>query len=354
MFWPSGLGKGLLTEHDGRCDGPMAGKRAPEETRKGQRWLRRLLGAVATGVLLVAVVVTAFTFAAVQWTTRAPCSDPTRTPADVGLPYEPLLLRAADGVTLRGWYIPPRHGIVILHVANLRNPLDGALDEAAMLARHGYGALLYEAPPCAGVVNSLGGREVLDVRAALDYLAGRPEVERIGAIGFSVGAVTLLRAAARYPEIEAVVAEGGMADLAQGLAPVPDNGLGWWMRVVVLFSYRVATGLDPHTVRPVEEVGRISPRPLLLIYGDREPNYTSGAAEALYRAAGKPKFLWVIPGARHGAYRWVAGERYDRCLLAFFNVALRSDTSSSPFSSPSDWCTMDADLSPSKPAEPSP
>jgi len=319
-----------------------------------RRWVRRLLGAVAAGVLLAAVAVTAFTFAAVQWIVRAPCRDPTRTPADVGLPYEPLLLRAGDGVTLRGWYIPPRNGIAILHVANLRNPLDGALDEAAMLARYGYGALLYEAPPCAGVANSLGGREVLDVKAALDYLAGRPEVERIGAIGFSVGAVTLLRAAARYPQIEAVVAEGGMADLAQGLAPVPDNELGWWLRTVVLFSYRVATGLDPHAVRPVAEVARISPRPLLLIYGDREPNYTGGAAEALYRAAGEPKFLWVIPGARHGAYRWVAGERYDRCLLAFFDAAFPPSAPSSPFSSSLDWCTMDADPSPSEPAEPSP
>jgi uncharacterized protein len=69
-------------------------------------------------------------------------------------------------------------------------------------------------------------------------------------------------------------------------------------------------------------VGRIAPRPLLLIAAPNSP-----AGEDLnrgyYRAAGEPKALWEIPESRHvGGIRARPAE-YERRVIGFFDRALR-------------------------------
>ena len=48
-----------------------------------------------------------------------------------------------------------------------------------------------------GEFSSLGYYEVRDVKAALDYALAQPDVKHIGAWGGSMGAVTMIRAAAQ-------------------------------------------------------------------------------------------------------------------------------------------------------------
>jgi hypothetical protein len=63
------------------------------------------------------------------------------------------------------------------------------------------------------------------------------------------------------------------------------------------YGYRFAA------VRPLDVVGCISPRPLLLIHGQDDRTVPAEHARQLYAAAGEPKELWIAPGTPHcGAY----------------------------------------------------
>ena len=52
-------------------------------------------------------------------------------------------------------------------------------------------------------------------------------------------------------------------------------------------------------VSPIDYVSRISPRPLLLVYGSQDEVVAVSHARELYAQAGEPKQLIVVEGAGH-------------------------------------------------------
>jgi uncharacterized protein len=54
-----------------------------------------------------------------------------------------VAVRAADGVRLSAWYIPPRNGAVLL-LPGAGSTRTAVMGQGAVLARHGYGALLLD------------------------------------------------------------------------------------------------------------------------------------------------------------------------------------------------------------------
>jgi dienelactone hydrolase len=80
-----------------------------------------------------------------------------------------------------------------------------------MLARHGYGVLLYDRRGegrSQGDPDSWGWDFDKDIRAGLEFLKHRADVDaaRIGGIGLSVGGEMLLQTAAETTDLRAVVA----------------------------------------------------------------------------------------------------------------------------------------------------
>ena len=124
-------------------------------------------------------------------------------PADaLGVAHENISFTTSDGLRLQGWYIPSRNGAAVVDFPGRL----GTQTAARVLARHGYGVLLFDRR---GEGRSEGGGNLLgwggdkDIIAAVDWLKKRPDVDprRIGGIGFSVGGELLLEAAAKDPEI---------------------------------------------------------------------------------------------------------------------------------------------------------
>ena len=82
-----------------------------------------------------------------------------------------------------------------------------------MLARHGYGVLLFDRRgegESEGDPNVFGWKGERDVRAAVAFLQSRPDVDpdRIGAIGLSVGGEMLIEAGAESDGPAAIVSDG--------------------------------------------------------------------------------------------------------------------------------------------------
>ena len=128
---------------------------------------------------------------------------------ELGVAYENVTFTTSDGLELEGWYVPSRNGAAVMAIPGRGS----SQKQARMLARHGYGVLLFDRRgegKSEGDPNSWGWGGAKDIKAAIDFLQRRPDVDpgRIGGIGLSVGGEILLEAASETDELAAVVAEG--------------------------------------------------------------------------------------------------------------------------------------------------
>lgn len=219
------------------------------------RRVLNLLGLAAGFVAGVLAVVVAF-FARRM---VAPARQPLwTTPEEMGLAYENVNFPAQDSVRLSGWFIPAaedegRGGatVVLVHEWTWNRLGDAAADLLANLsgttpvellrlahALHyeGFNVLMYDqrnhGESAAQPPVTFGQTEANDLLGALAYLATRPDVdaERIGIIGFSMGANAILyalpqteaiaAAIAVQPTTAAIYAEGYADDLLGPLSPV--------------------------------------------------------------------------------------------------------------------------------------
>ena len=235
----------------------------------------------------------------------------------------------SDRLTLRGWYLPSRNHAAIVLTHGFGENRTQMLFEARLLAHHGYGVLLFDwrgHGQSDGDKVTWGDLERRDLIAALDFVTGRPDVDRhrIGAVGFSMGASVVVDVAGVDQRLAVLVIEGLDTSLEDELrwddfckwGPVSGLPAVWAMR---------RAGVDLDAVRPVDHLRVISPRPILLVNGDKN-DIPPFMVKQLLQAAGEPIEYWVVKGAGHGEYARIAPDEYAHRLLRLFDQALLKPT----------------------------
>jgi fermentation-respiration switch protein FrsA (DUF1100 family) len=237
-----------------------------------------------------------------------------------GIAFESLELITKDNVRLSAWYTPSKNGALILVAHGYGDKR--AESYHALFASHGYGVVAWDFRAhgkSEGDYSSLGYYEVLDAKAALDFALAQPDVKHIGAWGGSMGAVTMIRAAAQYPEIEALVADSPFVTLEEEMdlrVPFPV------MRSLIRFLAEKAAGVTVDSVRPVDDIRRISPRPVFLIQGMGDSMVPLDSAQRLYNAAGEPRQLWTENEVPHLNMYAFYKTRYTKRVIRFFDEYL--------------------------------
>jgi fermentation-respiration switch protein FrsA (DUF1100 family) len=235
------------------------------------------------------------------------------------------------GLVIEGWYAPGSNGRAIIVLPGAYGERDTMHHEANFLHQAGYSILTYETRSCADPprITTLGYAETAELRAAVDFLQARPELDGapIGVFGFSQGGVTAILGAAQDERIAAVVAVGNYADLKQDIREGirwQDDPLAWWSLMWVETFYEWRTGIEAEEVSPLKAIAQIAPRPVFLIHGSLEEEDSDGRAQ--YAAAQDPKAFLLIEGADHGDYMRVAPDQYRQASLDFLQEALSHDT----------------------------
>jgi hypothetical protein len=246
--------------------------------------------------------------------------------ADLGRAHERVAFTTADGLRLRGWYIPSRNGAAVILSPGRRGPVP----HARMLVRHGFGVLLFDRRgegESDGDFNAYGWEGAQDLEAAIGYVAQRPDVEpgRIGGLGLSVGGEMLLQAAAEDHRLRAVVSEGGsVRSIAEHwddprISPLlkPITPLAMQTAAVAVLS----GSAPPPSL--VDIAGDITGSVLLIRGLDGQP--AESLNRVLRRAASPSARLWEIPGARHTGGLSAEPAEYERRVAGFFTRALLGD-----------------------------
>lgn len=249
------------------------------------------------------------------------------TPDELGLTYEYITLTTADGLKLKGWYIPSHNRAAVIALHGYGSNRLGAMRYAEMLAKHGYGVLLYDqraSGESEGAVLSWGWRDVGDVASALAFLKARSDVDpdRLGITGCSTGAEIALGAAAQFDELKAVAADAPYYTVAQDMPP-PKHVEEWltlpmYPLQVKLMEWKSGTSAP---LALSEAVQRLTPRPVLFIATDRD-DFEVRTAQRYYELAHEPKSIWIIPDAYHCAGPQVQPVEYEERLTTFFDEAL--------------------------------
>ncbi len=240
--------------------------------------------------------------------------------------FAPVAFDVAEVGTMRGWYAPARTGAAVVVAHGSGGDRRAVLDVALALARGGHGVLLFDWPGHGESEGAMrvGAPERRALRAAVDYLCARPDVAggRVGAYGFSMGALIVAQVAADDGRVRAVALAAPPSDVrAYTLREyAPQGRAAQWG---ALLGVRLG-GLRLDDPQPIALVPRIAPRPLLIVTGEADAAATPATARALYAAAGEPKRLWVVAGAGHGGYGEAARD-YGERIRAFFDEALGDD-----------------------------
>lgn len=242
----------------------------------------------------------------------------------------PWSLRAEDGVTLRGWYAPtPERRRLIVLVHGLWSGWDKMAGIGRDLNRRGYDVLLFDlrghgqSDPAR---LSMGRRERRDLRAVLAWAAreGFPP-ERVGWLGQSMGASTLIMEGADNGDIRVVVADSPYGDLPALLDRqlADHSGLPRFFNPGILFAAHHAFGARSDDLVPIRLARRWGDRPLLLLHGDADTTVPVGQAHQLAEALGPSCRKVILPGVEHiEAYRDHPAA-YIAAVDRFFDVHLK-------------------------------
>jgi pimeloyl-ACP methyl ester carboxylesterase len=253
--------------------------------------------------------------------------------ATAGLPVRDVRFTASDGAHLAGWLAlrsPDAPTIILVH--GFKAARQNMLPWARYLYAAGYNVLLYDSRGCGqsdGWHINLGAGETEDLIGAARYLQQLPDlqVKRFGALGVSLGAGTVLLAAAREPLLAAVVADSAWADEQPQLDRMGSIPVG--PLAVPVLPYEPALvnaliGADLGATRPLRVVGSIAPRAVMFIHSADDTNATTplSGEQALYAAAGSPKSEWIAPSGGHAGALNAHPDEYQRRTLDFFRANL--------------------------------
>jgi fermentation-respiration switch protein FrsA (DUF1100 family) len=240
---------------------------------------------------------------------------------------------ADDNVRISGWFFAadgsdPGPAVVLCH--GIWTGRRECLPLALRFRDAGYNVLCFDFRAhglSGGRFTSVGMLETNDVIGAVQYLKERPEVDRtrIGVVGFSMGGAATIQAAARCPDIAAVVADSAYASFV--------DAAKYSFRVVTRVPHFVVAPLamhwakwlvhvDPYEARPVDVIGRISPRPIMLTHGVLDEIVPVRHAYTLFQAAEEPKELWVVPDAYHVGAREIDPDGYFQRVEGFLKQSL--------------------------------
>ena len=243
-----------------------------------------------------------------------------------------------------------RGAFLVLHGFGSNSESQNVLQPTSILSEFGYVMLRFDMRGCGKSEGEFGRviclEQVEDLGNALNFLAQHPAVDpdRIGAIGSSFGGAVAVYAGGVNPRVAAVVSNGGWGHgerKFRGQHPTPEAWAKFTKMLEEGRSYRARTGkslmvprydivpipkhvrenlerqkvgmLAPNSVdefpaetaqsmfdfRAEEVVGKIAPRPLLLIHAANDSVTPTEQSIELFKRAGQPSELHLFSGLDH-------------------------------------------------------
>lgn len=268
---------------------------------------------------------------AIRLISRRP-PDPADPPDNYGIAFEEVRFAARDKTPLVGWWIPAavadptRNAPTIVMCHGQTGSMDGDTKQMIPLHQAGFNVLMFDFRAhgrSGGTQQTMGMYERDDLLGALDYLERTHGIERVGVLGFSMGAAVALITAAVSDRIAAIVADSSFARFKNTLARhlqqagVPSFRLAWHIAAWALVAAAVKTEgrIDQVDVRLWTPHVRC---PTLFIHGGADPLVTMDEVHEMAARCAGPYEVWVVEGAGHGGAFADNPDVYNERVIEWF------------------------------------
>jgi len=268
--------------------------------------MKKIWLVIIAGIAVIIVIPLFLTLIILQTILTVRFND-TGTPDSIGLRYDDLVTETSDGVKVHGWFIPGQINSTIIFAHGVSRDkafmMNQYKDLIIDLHKSGYNVILFDFRTHGDTIGgqrTFGIEESRDVSAVIDYLVSKGKAERVGAVGCSLGAGTLLIAAGQDQRLNAVIADSPYWSAKDARHVNPE-----W-------------GFDLNMAAPYQYIKEISPRAVFLIQGKNDEVVPSNSAERLFQAALEPKELWSDINVGHCEASIEKGQEFREKTNSFF------------------------------------
>jgi pimeloyl-ACP methyl ester carboxylesterase len=264
-------------------------------------------------------------------------------PAKHGIAYQVVDFPSREqGISLNGWLIgqdPARPAIVMVHGIDSQRTADGAVGLAGDLHHAGFNVFMFD---LRGHGTSGDGRisagyyERQDVLGAVDYLVskGTPS-ERIGLLGFSMGAAIVVMTAADDQRIRAIAIDSTYAKARELIAqevdrktPVPERVVPVFLPFAELLA-KVMYGIEVSELEPERHVQKLG-YPIFQLHSTGDTRIPFSHGQRVHDAAPAGSEFWVIQDSEHTEGYMDHPEEYVRRVGGYFKARLEAAVQGTP------------------------
>jgi len=245
-------------------------------------------------------------------------------PSDLGLEYEEISFKSADGVKLSGWLIPnnkTKATIIVMH----GYPADKAnlLGIAEFLAKD-FNVFLFDFRSFGeseGTYTTVGYLEKNDLLGAIHYLEKEKNITKIGLYGFSLGGAVALMT--NHSNVKAIVTDSSYAKLSHMVEHMysPFFILKYPLAYLTKLYGMIFLGLNVDDISPVDNIKNIKV-PILLIHAEKDSQIPVNEAHLLHNANKKTE-LWIVTNADHGMTHSINPGEYEERVIKFFEEGIK-------------------------------
>ncbi len=299
----------------------------PASSKRNRLFIRLIIAMLAVGIVALAGICWAASDKAIHPAEHAYKWSLATYP---DLKAQEIRFPTRDRLTLEGRYFQGPGPAVIVLSHGYGDVQEQMLPFAHFLHEAGYSVLTYNMRGrghSGGTATSLGAWEQTDLLSAIDYLssAHTDVAKDIGAWGISLGGAVSILAAAQDPRIKAVVDDSGFSDAPNVISTAFTHFIGlpafpFAPLTVKLSEERL--GIDINSVRPMDVVVKISPRPIFFIHNLGDSIVPPDNTERNLAHAQEPKSVLWIEGGQHANGHTIQKEEYEKRVVEFFNHAL--------------------------------
>ncbi len=269
-------------------------------------------------------------------------------------PFEEITFESRLGhVNLHGVFFsarpPSNKTLLLVHGFDENRMMAGRTEKIVeYLIPQGYNIMTFDLRgqgESEGDFISFGYYEKYDLLGAVDYVKQRgTEGEKIGVLGFSMGAATAILAADEG-ELDAVIADSTFSDfsdfITNGLDRLPSNlnllssnlgDLSYWSvlrhfpcRDWFVDYYAQKYKININEISPIKAVRKMKEKPILLIHGKRDRLISCTDSEALYNCLSynPHALLWLTERAGHVESLRLYPDQYLTKVKLFLDTSLR-------------------------------
>jgi dipeptidyl aminopeptidase/acylaminoacyl peptidase len=240
-------------------------------------------------------------------------------------------------VRISGWWIPAADpaapAVVVVHGHTACKRDYSVLLPAGMLYRHGLSVLLIDLRDHGASTDedgryAGGTEEYRDVLGAWDWLRSVKAipVDRIGLLGVSLGAATVLIASGEEPRVVATWEDSSYADISVAIqAELARNGYPGFLEPGGIAMARLISGDDLRSRSPLAAVRAMTGRSLFITHGEADDRLSVEYGRTLSReaeSAGVRVSTWIVRGAGHTLAMGLVPDEYESRLTGFFESSL--------------------------------